>query len=194
MSDTTADLFKRARAGDMDAFAEVFESVRPSLYAVAYRLVGPDDVDDVVMETYLKAWQALPRFRGGASLKTWLYRIAHNCGVDIVRRRARKKEQALPEGEGGEDGWAKIPDSRQAGPDEMAVKAESAAMVRAALVQLPEEHRTALLLRFAEDLSCREIAAATGVSVGTVLSRLFYGKRKLQKIMERSDAGATDHA
>jgi RNA polymerase sigma-70 factor (ECF subfamily) len=186
MRGQTAELVRRAQAGDMEAFAEAFESLRPALYAVAARLVGPSDVDDVVMDTFLKAWQALPRFRGGCSLKTWLYRIAYNCGIDILRRRDRRKEQSLSQGEEDAGAEMDLPDLRQRGPDEIVGAQDGAEWVQAVLQKLPDEHRATLLLRFADGLSCREIAAATGVSVGTVLSRLFYGKRKLRRLIERA--------
>jgi len=84
-----AEQLERARKGDVEAFAEVFEALRPLVFSVANRLVGPNDAEDVVMETYLKAWQGLPRFRGKSSLKTWLYRISRNCSLDFIRSRQR---------------------------------------------------------------------------------------------------------
>ena len=194
MSKAESDLLRRAQAGEMEAFTELFESFRPSIYAAASRLAGPDDVEDVVMETYLKAWQALPRFRGGSTLKTWVYRIAHNCAVDVLRRRERRKEVLLPETEAEHDGLANLPDTRQPAPDEAMARSELASEVRAALNELPVEHRTVLLLRFADGLSCREIAAVVGVSIGTVLSRLFYGKRKLRRILEKTGNEGAGHA
>ena len=178
-----AALLKRAQGGDTEAFAALFEALRPSVYAVAIRLVGPDDVDDVVMDTYLKAWQALPRFRGGAQLKTWLYRIAYNCGIDTLRRRDRRKEDLLSEVETERGAMPDLPDERRPAPDEEAVLNEGAEAIRRALEQLPADHRRTLTLRFAEGFSCAEIAAATGVSLGTVLSRIFYGKRKLRRLL-----------
>ena len=176
-------LTARAQNGDMDAFAAVFEPLRPTVYAVACRLVGPSDAEDVVMETFLKAWQAIPRFNRHSSLKTWLYRITYNCAVDRIRARQRLRETPLDdEADGGSAG--SIPDDSAPRPDEVLAGSETIDRVRSAMGRLPAEHRTALLLRFSDGLSYAGIAAATGVSIGTVMSRLFNGKRKLRRILE----------
>ena len=177
---------ERARKGDVEAFAAVFEDLRPLVFSVANRLVGPNDAEDVVMEAYLKAWQGLPRFRGKSSLKTWLYRITRNCGLDLIRSRQRRKERVISEQEEGRGAWENVADNRTAAPDRAAEADDTAGVVRAALKQLPEEHRTTLLLRFSDGLSYAEIAAATGTSIGTVMSRLFYGKRKLRNLVGES--------
>lgn len=176
-------LLDRARKGDADAFASLFEQYRPATFAVACRLAGDADAEDVVMQAYLKAWQALPGFDGRSELKTWLHRITHNCALDAVRSRRRRAELSLSSQD--DDGTAirEIADETQVPPDETVARAELASDVRRALGRLPPEHRTALLLRFTDGLSYSEIAAATGVSIGTVMSRLFYGKRKLRGIV-----------
>ena len=152
-------MIQRARDGDVEAFAAVFEAFRLMVFRIACRLVGEGDAEDVVMETYLKAWQAMPQFGGRASLKTWLYRIAYNCSVDFLMD---------------------VPDTRQARADETLGSKETAESVRQALMRLAPDHKNALLMRYADDMSYADIAAATGVSIGTVMSRLFYGKRRLK--------------
>lgn len=172
----------------MSAFTELFEPLRPGLFRVALRLVGPDEAEDVVMETYLKAWQSLPKFREGSKLKTWLYRIAYNSSIDVIRQRGRRKETSISQHEDGEAAVRDIPDTNQPGPDELVEKNELVATVRTALERLPEPHRVALQLRYTDGLSYLEIAAATNVSMGTVMSRLFNGKRKLRQILEAEAA------
>jgi len=157
---------------------------RPLVLSVASRLVGPNDAEDVVMEAYLKAWQGLPRFRGRSSLKTWLYRITRNCGLDLIRSRQRRKERTFSAQEEEQQVWEHVEDENAVAPDRAAEAGDTAVLVRQALGEIPEEHRTTLLLRFADGLSYAEIAAATGTSIGTVMSRLFYGKRKLRKLVE----------
>ena len=188
MNEEESKYLAEAQQGDMDAFAALFEPLRPLVYAVARRLVGPDEAEDMVMETYLKAWEAIPKFSGRSSLKTWLYRIAYNCSIDFIRKRGRSREVTLVEREDEHDAWANMPDDRAVGPDEEIQRTEAGEAVQSALAQLPEEHRTTLLLRFAEDMSYADIAAATGVSPGTVMSRLFYGKRRLKKILGGMDS------
>ncbi len=183
MKTEMAALIRRARKGDADAFAEAFEPLRSMIYAVAYRLVGPDDAEDVVMQTYLKAWQAIPRFGGRSALKTWLYRIARNCALDLIRSRGRRRERVLSQEE-LESPAAQFPDPSQPQPDEVVVRSETAALVQEAMRGLSPEHRTALQMRFSDGMSYAEIAAATGVAIGTVMSRLFNAKRKLRAILE----------
>jgi RNA polymerase sigma-70 factor (ECF subfamily) len=187
MKNESTKLLSRAQQGDVEAFARLFENLRPAVLAVARRVAGMDDAEDVVMETYLKAWQALPRFRSRSSLKTWLYRIAYNCSLDFVRSRQRRKEVALSGDDSEQTVLERTPDEKQPTPDETIAGGELAEMVRGAMGQLPQEHRVALQLRFCDDLSYAEIAAATGVSIGTVMSRLFYAKRKLRKIIDDAD-------
>lgn len=177
------DRIRAAKAGDVDAFAELFEALRPTITAVAYRLVGPNDADDVVMDTYLKAWKAVPRFNERSSLKTWLYRITHNCAMDHLRSRGRRLDRIMPGSNAGDRDIAELKDDRAPLPSAPMEKAETVAAVQGALAELDEVHRTALQFRFMDELSYTEIAAAMGVSMGTVMSRLFNAKRKLQRIM-----------
>ncbi len=176
-------LLKDAQNGNADAFAEAFEPLRQFVFAVACRLVGIDDADDVVMDTYLKAWQALPRFRRGASLKTWLYRITRNCSLDHIRKLKRRKEISID----NEDELYithDVPDDNQPSADTLLAGKETRKTVQIALEKLSDNHRIALQLRYSDDLTYSEIAAVTGVSTGTVMSRLFNGKRKLRKVIE----------
>jgi RNA polymerase sigma-70 factor (ECF subfamily) len=184
MKNETASLLDQAQKGDVEAFAALFEPLRRSTWLVALRLVGPNDAEDIVMETYLKAWQAIPRFNRKSSLKTWLYRVTYNCAVDFLRSKQRRKEQSPERPDSTESAWARMPDEKTVTPDKNVENAELRGMVQSNLARLPEEHRTTLLLRFVDGLSYSEIAAATGVSQGTVMSRLFYGKRRLRKLLQ----------
>lgn len=183
MGEKPEALVRRACDGDVEAFAGIFESFRPMVFKVAYRLVGAGDAEDVVMDTYLKAWQAVSRFGGRASLKTWLYRIAYNCSVDCLRARERQTRRFVQPSGLESEPPLDVTDRRQVAADVMLGDAETAGTVRQALEQLTFDHRAALLMRYADDMSYTDIAAATGVSIGTVMSRLFYGKRKLKETL-----------
>ena len=135
------------------------------------------------METYLKAWRAIPRFGGRSSLRTWLYRIAHNCALDQIRGKQRRKESTVLSDE-EDNRLERIPDERSDRPDEAAEKMELVRQVKDALAKLSHDHAVTLRLRYTDGLSYAEIAAATGVSLGTVMSRLFNAKRKLRSIVE----------
>lgn len=176
---------RKARTGDADAFAAIFESLRPLVFTVAVRLVGSADADDVVMESYLKAWKALPGFGGISSLQTWLFRIAYNCAQDHIRSRSRRREDPLPVSEEGEP--VEIHLEQHASPADLVMRNELGTRIERCLAQLPPLHRTTLLLRFADEMSYQQIAAATGVSIGTVMSRIFNGRRKLQALLRDTD-------
>jgi len=182
--DTQNRLLREARDGDMNAFATLFEEWRPMIHAVATRMVGPDEADDVVMETFLKAWRALPKFNARASLKTWLYRICNNCCLDFLRKRKRRRERVMPEDEADERQISDLQDDSQPAADENLLASEQRQLLQQALAQMDETHRNVLLLHYAEDMSTKDIAAATGVSLGTVLSRLFNGRKKLRKKLQ----------
>ena len=183
VADSVEALVGKARLGDMDAFAAVFEGMRADVYKVAYRLVGADDANDIVMDAFLKAWQAIPRFVGRSSLRTWLYRITYNCAIDYLRSRQRRGEESLSSGS-EESGVREVADETSGRPDEIVAGRELAEEMALALSLLPYEHRVTLELRYSDGLNYLEIASATGVSVGTVMSRLFNGKRKLRKLLE----------
>jgi RNA polymerase sigma-70 factor (ECF subfamily) len=174
---------QRAQDGDAEAFAVVFEFYRKTVYAIAYRIVGADDADDVVMETYLKSWKAIPTFNRRSTFKTWLYRVTHNCSLDFLRARKRRRARVMPEDDRDERGIQDLEDSSAQSPDELLTRSETASVIREAMAELAEPYKSTLYLRFADGLAYADIAAATDVSIGTVMSRIFYGRRKLQKLI-----------
>jgi RNA polymerase sigma-70 factor (ECF subfamily) len=188
MDKADLELLKQAQGGDADAFAQLFESMRPTVIAVAVRLVGASDADDVVMDTFLRAWQALPRFKRRSSLSTWLYRIAHNCAVDLIRKRRPGQVSIDAAADDGRSVLETEPDRGIESPDQDVIRRETVLEVQAALQKIPEEHRVVLQLRYSDGLAYRDIAAATGVSIGTVMSRIFYAKRKLMGVLKNGDA------
>ncbi len=173
----------------MEAFAELFEPLRAKIHAVALRVAGADNAGDVVMDTFLKAWQALPSYDGRASLATWLCRIARNRALDLLRRAAVRRAESLDAAPAPEHD-PRFADRRAPTPAELAERAELAADIEAAMAQLPEPHRQALLLRHVDGLRYAEIAAALGISIGTVMSRLFYGRARLRALLRAWDPRA----
>lgn len=170
----------------MEAFLALFEDSRATVHAVAWRLVGQDEAEDVVMETYLRAWKSVPGFSGRSSVRTWMCRIAHNCSVDWLRKRKHMVQPLESCGfEDGERGGERdqYPDPCQREPSEIMAGAELQGAIDSALSMVSPEHRAVLLLRLSDGLSYSEIASATGVSIGTVMSRLFNGRRKLRKAL-----------
>ena len=186
MDEESVRLIEQARHGDVEAFAELFEGMRSTVFSVACRLVGPVDADDVVMETYLKAWQAIPGFGMRSSLKTWLYRITHNCALDLIRSRKRRRDRTVAVDDPQDNPIDDMPDDRLTRPDEAMARSELAEQVADAISKLSHDHAVVLQLRYTDCLSYAEIAAATGVSMGTVMSRLFNAKRRLRAVMEQA--------
>jgi RNA polymerase sigma-70 factor (ECF subfamily) len=190
MSLSTETLLDRARQGDAEAFATVFEQFRPLLHRIACRVAGVDDGEDVVMDTYLKAWKAIPRFRGDAALRSWLCTATRNCALDYLRRHRREDEKLVRDA-GGTDGETplleRLADPRAEASDQHAERLDVGDELAAALRQLSLEQRTTLLLREVDGLSYNEVAAATGVTIGTVMSRLFYAKHRLRRILQQKD-------
>jgi RNA polymerase sigma-70 factor (ECF subfamily) len=147
--------------------AEVMPHLRP-LFAAAYRMTGSvADAEDLVQETFLRAYRAFPRFRPGSNAKAWLLTILQNLRTDALRRSGRAPDlQELPE-----DG-PPVPPAQEHGPQ--------AADLERLLASLPEPFRTAVVLRDVHELSYDEIAAATSAPVGTVMSRIHRGRALLR--------------
>ena len=178
---TVEQLLNRARAGDREAFAALFEQYRPLMHKVAYRLVGPDSCGDVVMESCIKAWQSLPVFKGESALSRWFCQTVRNTALDEIRRRNRRGFEAFPANDETHAEMIEgIEDCSTPAPDEQVRRRELGEAISRAMAKLSEEHRQAILLREVDGLDYREIAAATGVSMGTVMSRLFNARLKLR--------------
>jgi RNA polymerase sigma-70 factor (ECF subfamily) len=158
----------RARRGDQEAFAAVIRHYDPGLRALAYRLLGNRDLmDDVLQEAYVKAFKALPRFRGDSRLGTWLYRIAYNACLDELRRSRRTEELPLE---------AELPSGAAEPGDLVAGRGDLAR----ALAALPSEERAAVLLVDAQGFDYRESAQILGIPEGTVASRLNRARASLR--------------
>jgi RNA polymerase sigma-70 factor (ECF subfamily) len=181
----TKKLLRQAQEGDMEAFATVFEQFRPLMSTVAYRLVGSNDSDDVVMDSFLKAWRALPTVRNLNAVRSWLCQTVRNTALDLLRKQNRISARVL-ENTPDEDGHELLDQvADQAAPvaDRQNELSELTDILQDVLGELGEDHKTVILLREADGLSYQEIASATGVGIGTVMSRLFYAKRKLRKLL-----------
>jgi RNA polymerase sigma-70 factor (ECF subfamily) len=185
-------LLRSARQGSIEAFAELFEPLRATAVAVATRYVGTSDAEDVVMDAFLKAWQGLPQFRG-QRLKSWLLQIVRRAALDRIRSRARRHSVSLdapasgsPQHDPAQTPSRDISDPTAATPDETATQHETVRNVQLAMTQLSDLYRISLQLRYTDNLSYSEIADATGVSIGTVMSRLHNGKRRLRQLLASS--------
>jgi len=180
------DLVQRVQAGDTAAFRTLFDKYHRRAFAVAMGVVkNEDDALDAVQEAFVKVHKNIHKFQGSSSFYTWLYRIVMNVSIDHVRRTSRRKnldfdERALhEESEVAGDG-ALVPSVTNANPGKAALRRELGGAIQAALQELPEHHRAVIILREIEGMSYEEMAEALEVPKGTVMSRLFHARKKMQ--------------
>lgn len=195
-------LVRAAAGGDMAAYRELVERYEGRLYACALGVVKhPEDARDLVQDALIKAYFSLPRFRAESSFFTWIYRIVLHLAIDHRRKVQRRGGDLTisdlkgdlredPLGAGSERDWAgaKGLGVVEEGPEELVSRKEEILKLQGALASISEEQRQAFILREVDGLSYQEIGEALGVSVGTVMSRLFYARKRLREIME-SDNG-----
>lgn len=170
----SADL-ERARRGDTGAFDRLARAHESALYAHVARILGAGaDAEDVTQDAFVSAWRSLSGFEG-TSFRAWLYRIATNRAIDLIRARKRRGELPLEPPDDGETIWAEpsAPD-----PDLAAIAGdrEALSVVEAALALLPVEQRAVLVLRDIEGFDYEEIARITTTQIGTVKSRIHRGR------------------
>jgi RNA polymerase sigma-70 factor (ECF subfamily) len=174
---------QQARGGDEEAFGELMKTYYQRVYRLACGMVNnPEDARDVSQQAWVKAWKNLPRYRESSSFFTWLYRIVSNTCLDFLRHRAHLGEQPLPENVDLVTPSDPNPAaSRHSRPDQEAERAEVRHLFDEALAELSPEHRMTLTLREIEGFAYGEIASVMGCRTGTVMSRLFYARRHMQR-------------
>lgn len=173
----------RFLSGDVLGFEQIVRHYSGMVFSLAARLVGPMDAEDVVQETFLRAWHGLERFRGDSSLKTWLYAIALNRARARHGTLSRLRAVFTPGRTREDDPFASLDDAADPAnsPEENAVLTERRHRLREAMRALPDEFRTAVVLRDLEGLSYEEVAEVLGVPIGTVRSRLARGRALLKE-------------
>jgi RNA polymerase sigma-70 factor (ECF subfamily) len=182
----SADFLARARAGEAEAYCELAQACEERLFRQAVALChDPTTAEDLAAETLIEGWRSIARFDGSCRFSTWLYAIlVHRFQKSARRARSRPVTLAgLPRSErdAGESSLERLPDS-QTLPAENLMQQEQATRMRAAIDSLPPKHQQVVLLRFYEEASLSEIAAALGLSLGTVKSRLHHALEKLRRM------------
>ena len=181
--DADVELVARARAGDRAAFRSLFERYNRRAFGVAFGVVkNQQDAADVVQEAFIKVHRHLDGFQGNSSFYTWLYRIVMNLAIDHLRRKRKvtefdetvRKDDVLADG-------ASLPQGANENPSKVAARKELTDQLHAALAELPEYHRAVIVLREVEGLSYEEMAKILKVPKGTIMSRLFHARRKMQE-------------
>lgn len=174
-------LVERARDGDLDAFNDLVACYQDRLYALVVRLVPDrDQADDALQEAFFSAFRNLSSFRGGI-VRSWLSRIAVNAAMDTQRLRKRRPSQPYPELE--DESW-QPPAGEDADPERTVLTRERSEALGAALAGITSDQRTAIVLFDVEGYDYGEIADMTGVSLGTVKSRIHRGRLSLRGLLE----------
>ena len=178
-------LLEKARQGDQEAFGELVRLYEKKVYALTLRMCkNPDDAAEAAQEAFLAAWQGLKFFRGEASFSTWLYRLASNACVDLLRKEQRHRAAAGPS-LNDEDTYMDVADDA-AIPQELAERSELREQIEEGLQSLSPEHREVLILRELHQLSYDEIAQTLDLDTGTVKSRISRGRKALRNFLLQS--------
>ncbi|NNC88801.1 MAG: sigma-70 family RNA polymerase sigma factor [Akkermansiaceae bacterium] len=182
-----AELVEGSQKGDYAAFDVLVTRHRGKVYAMIQNMVRNEaDSWDLAQEVFVKVWKALPKFEARAQFSTWLYRITHNVVYDWMRKRkletAGELDDNLMSRERIATGSLTTP-ARNARPDEAMERGELRRKIEEAMDKLSPEHREVILLREVQGLEYKEIAEVMETSIGTVMSRLFYARKKLQTLL-----------
>jgi RNA polymerase sigma-70 factor (ECF subfamily) len=182
-------LVSKAKAGDPAAFRALVVRYQRKVYAVALGVVkDPDLAWDVAQEAFVRVHQHLGEFEGKSAFSTWLFRITTHLSIDAVRRERRSQKDEVDdvnEGDLAEGGEGILATALGNDPRENVLRRELAGKIQEALATLPEKHRTILVLREVEGLSYEELAERLDLHKGTVMSRLFHARKKMQAALRR---------
>ena len=192
-----AELIRLSQEGDQAAFGELVRRHRDRVYGQVYKMLSnPDEALDLSQDVWVKAWTRLYQFQGDSPFTTWVTRIAINVCLDYHRKRQRRPaEDSIEEltEKSGEGSWTPVV---EVDPQQELDQAERKALILEALDQLSEEQRTVLEYMYVKQLEYKEIAREMDCSIGTVMSRLFYGKKalgkKIKSILEKRGMNIED--
>ena len=174
----------KARGGDTDAFRVLVERHSRPLFRLAFRMTGnQQDAEDVVQDSFLRAYRQLGKFDERASFGTWLYRIAVNCSLDLVRSRKRRSEHMAPVDSEMEDPVLSLP-AQDPTPDRLAISGEVRERVAEAMNELSASERTAFVLRHFEGMCIEDVSQVLGCQPGAAKHSVFRAVQKLRRALE----------
>jgi RNA polymerase sigma-70 factor (ECF subfamily) len=175
-----AAVLARARQGDSDAFRALVEQHSRSVFRLAFRMTGNEqDAEDVVQESFRRAYRQLGRFESRANFGTWLYRIVSNCSVDLMRSKQARHDQVRGDSL-DQEGAMELPAADVPGPERIAESAEIQQRVQHALAELSPLERAAFTLRHYEGRSIDEISATLGLGTSAAKHSVFRAVKKLR--------------
>ncbi|MGZ3513548.1 MAG: sigma-70 family RNA polymerase sigma factor [Thermodesulfobacteriota bacterium] len=173
-------MISRCQQGDQEALKEIFDKYNRKVYRIAYGVVRQrEEALDIVQEVFIKLFHTIKNFKGRSRFYTYLYRMTMNTAIDHARRLGKHSVSSLDE-----EGSFEPSDTLEKGPERILLQKELEERVKRAMDKLPAEQRAALIFRDVEGLSYQEMAEAMGSSIGTVMSRLHYGRKRLQELLK----------
>ena len=180
MNHEETEMISRCQQGDQEALKEIYDKYHKKVYRIAYGVVRQrEDALDIVQEVFIKLFRSIKNFQGRSHFYTYLYRMVMNTAIDHARKLGKKFASSLDE-----EGSFEPSDGAEKGPERVFLQKELEERVKRAMDKLPAEQKAALIFRDMEGLSYQEMAEAMGCSIGTVMSRLHYGRKKMQELLK----------
>ena len=173
-------MISRCQQGDQEALKEIFDKYHKKVYRIAYGVVRQrEEALDIVQEVFIKLFRSIKNFKGRSQFYTYLYRMVMNTAIDHARKTGKQFISSLDE-----EGSFEPSDNIEKGPERVLLQKELEERVKSAMNKLPAEQKAALIFRDVEGLSYQEMAEAMGCSIGTVMSRLHYGRKRIQELLK----------
>ena len=180
MNQEETEMISRCQQGDQEALKEIFDKYHKKVYRIAYGVVRQrEEALDVVQEVFIKLFRSIKNFKGRSHFYTYLYRMVMNTAIDHKRKTGKQFMSSLDE-----EGSFEPSDEAEKGPERILLQKELEERVKLAMDKLPAEQKAALIFRDVEGLSYQEMAEAMGCSIGTVMSRLHYGRKRMQESLK----------
>ncbi len=174
------EMISRCQRGDQEALNEIFDKYNKKVYRIAYGVVRQrEEALDIVQEVFIKLFRSIKNFKGRSHFYTYLYRMVMNTAIDHARKTGKQTISSLDQ-----EGSFQPSDDLEKGPERILLQKELEERVKLAMDKLPAEQRAAVIFRDVEGLSYQEMAEAMGCSIGTVMSRLHYGRKRIQELLE----------
>ncbi len=180
MNNEETEWIIRCQQGDQDALKKIFDAYHKKVYSIAYGVLEQrEDALDVVQEVFIKLSRSIQNFKGKSKFYTYLYRMTINTAIDLTRKRKKVFVSSLDQEEA-----LQVSDETEERPDGILLQKEFRGRINSAMRELPVEQRTAIILREVEGLSYQEMAESIGCSIGTVMSRLHYGRKRMRELLD----------
>jgi RNA polymerase sigma-70 factor (ECF subfamily) len=174
------EVISRCQQGDQEALKEIFNKYHKKVYRIAYGVVRQrEEALDIVQEVFVKLFRSIKNFKGRSHFYTYLYRMVMNTAIDHARKTGKQFISSLDE-----EGSFEPSDEVEKGPERILLQKELEERVKLAMGKLPAEQKAALIFRDVEGLTYQDMAEAMGCSIGTVMSRLHYGRKRMQELLK----------